>query len=190
VLSEIQKEIKLQYSIIEDEAIDMSQYTTLVDRFQHFSIEGKSKKQITEKWIRQLNDYKKSFEWMDSFNQKYDMIYRIRPDLVMKRTKFSSFDFDPNHFTCFYQNRHPHQINDKFFCGNYDYMKRFMTGMVGALNDKNIDSVSPKSGLNVEEYLYAYLNHMQFDLNVVDRDDLLIRKMMDGDEVCAGFEKN
>lgn len=188
-LSVIQKETKLQYSIIEDEDIDMDQYKILTQRFVHFHIEGKTKKQITEKWLKQLNDYKKSFEWMDSFGKKYNMVYRIRPDLVINQTKFSSFDFDPKYFTCFNQNMYSDQINDKFFCGNYDYIKSFMTGILESLKDENINDVTDVN-FNVEQYLYRYLRHMKFDINVISRNDLLIRKIMSGKELCAGLEKN
>jgi len=190
-LTEIQTENKLQYSIIEDEDIDMNQYKTCTARYLGPCIKGETKKQITEKWIRQLNDYKKSFEWMDSFNQNYDMVYRIRPDLVINETKFSSFDFDPKYFSFYYQ-RPPkgpsivNQINDKFFCGNYEYMKAFMTGIVESLKDENIDKVA-NNRFNVEQYVYKYIQHMQFDLNVIHRADMSMEKIQNGKRRSAGL---
>lgn len=186
-VNKLSKKNKFYYSFIEDEDIDMNQYKICVQIFDHFEIEGRTKKQITEKWIRQLNDYKKSFEWMCRYGREYDVVYRIRPDLTIKEFDYE-LNCDIDKFNCFQQNSYTNQINDKFFYSNFENMKNFMTGIVESLKDDTIRSVS-SSNFNVEQYIYRYLKYLNYDINLISKDKFFMRKISNNQELCAGFKK-
>lgn len=177
------------YSFIEDEEIDMNQYRICVDKLIHYPIPNKSKVEITEKWLRQVSDYKKSFEWMSNYGKEYDIVYRIRPDLTIKVNEMVwNKNVDENSFYCFQQNSYYNQVNDKFFYGEYKSMEKFMVNMIDSLKDDTIKNVS-NSSFNVEQYLYRYLKYLNLDINFLSKDKLFMKKISKGEEKCAGFKK-
>tara|TARA_Y100000004_G_C8955842_1_gene430760 strand:- start:1504 stop:2247 length:744 start_codon:yes stop_codon:yes gene_type:complete len=185
-LEQLSKEDNFFYSFVGDEEIDMDQYRTCVSLFNHFDIPGKTFQQITEKWLRQVNDYKRSFEWMSSHNKQYDLVYRIRPDLIVKKNDYI-LDRDIDKFNCFHQTTNIDQVNDKFFYSNFNNMQKFMVGMIDSLKNDKIGSIT-NSRFNVEQYLYRYLKHLNFNLNFISTNNFYMKKIMtDGEELCAGF---
>jgi hypothetical protein len=188
-IEKIKNENNFYHTFTEDESIDMNEYQICNNLLLHFSIPNKTKFEITEKWLRQVNDYKKSFEWLDSYGKQYDIVYRIRPDLTIKKIDMSLHDkIKNNSFNCFQQNSYQNQINDKFFYGSYETMKKFMIGMIESLKDKNITKVT-SSGFNVEQYLYRYLKYLNYDINLLSKDKFFMKKISKGQELCAGFQK-
>lgn len=188
-IENIKSKNNFYYSFIEDEEIDMDQYRTCVDMLVHHSIPNKTKLEITEKWLRQVSDYKKSFDWMSKYGKEYDVVYRIRPDLTIKTNDMMcDHKVKSNSFYCFQQNSYYSQINDKFFYGDYKTMEKFMVNMIDTLKDDTIKKVST-SNFNVEQYLYRCLKYLGLNVNLLSKDELFMKKISKGQEKCAGFKK-
>tara|TARA_E500000331_G_scaffold281808_1_gene275367 strand:- start:335 stop:841 length:507 start_codon:yes stop_codon:yes gene_type:complete len=167
--------------------IDMNQYKTCVDLFIHHSIPGKTKQEITEKWLRQVNDYKKSFIWMETYFQQYDVIYRIRPDLTIEKNLINfPNEIEDNTLYCFQQKNYTNQINDKFFFGNFNCMKKIMVNMIDSLKDENLQQITVLP-FNVEQYFFRYSKYLNMKLKFISKKDFFMKKILKDKKVSAGF---
>jgi hypothetical protein len=182
-----EKDDKFFYEFFQDsnkEEVDKFEGVMSIYSFPTFDPKiGKPTGYSPRKWIKQVIDYKRAFDWFESFNKKYDLVIRIRPDLVFLKNNINYENIEKNKLYCFRQKNYDRQVNDKFFFSSQEILGKFMKGYPDFL--KKISAKNHK--LNAEELLYAYLEYAKLNFEFVSTDYVYLEKNKDNTLQSAGF---